>query len=555
MKDLYRGLAALSPPPDRGSLRLLVRAAAQRGAVPRELARWLAATLELPDLTVRDAMVPRVDVIAVPETAELAEAARQMAQHGCKRLPVYRGTIDNPIGVVHAVDVAGALVESGKRKKTVRELARKTPEVIEKLSLVEAIGIMRSQGAHILLVVDTLGGFAGLLTLEDVASHILGPLPAEYGGHDRHSINVLNQYEAIVGGATPLHEIELALNTPLPRDGYASIGGLVYARLKREPRVGDVVELPGMRIEVLSVDGPRLREVRIRTGPALGTATQLVDIGIDKEVLCDRDVVGRVERLIASPDGHVTDFVMRYDDRQVAVPLSAVERTDQGVVYLRSGQCDVDRFPRYEMPVLTDRTSVVASDGPVGFVRQVVVDGTTGLATHVVVRLTKGLLVQRDVVVPLTLARVVSASRIELSARIDDLLALPEYRDDDEIQASLLKELVADPRLAGLDQHLVKVEVKAGVVRLTGRVRTSSAKQAAGEIAERTRGVLAVENDLVADNEIAANVKRALRSAGIHAEVVSVLLGRVKLRGVTPPSPEVVRVVARLPGVESVDIE
>jgi osmotically-inducible protein OsmY len=237
----------------------------------------------------------------------------------------------------------------------------------------------------------------------------------------------------------------------------------------------------------------------------------------------------------------------------VAVPLSAVERTDEGVVYLRPGSCDVDRFPAYEFPALSERTEVLASDGQVGFVRRVVVDGTTGLATHVVVRLTKGLLVPRDVVVPLSWARYVSSERVELTVSVDDLLGLPEYRDDDEIRAAILEELVSDPRFAGLDQHTVKVEVKAGVVRLSGRVLRSETRQAASEIAGRQHGVVAVQNDLEADDEIAARVRAALEAAGIEGVEVSVLLGRVKLRGAAA-TPDAIRIAEGVPGVESVEL-
>jgi CBS domain containing-hemolysin-like protein len=197
MTGLYRTLATVSPPRDRADLLVVLQAGIRAGAVPRELGAWLTATLELPDLRLRNAMVPRVDVVAVPDETSIGDAALLMADHGRRRLPVFRGTIDQPIGVLHALDVAHAL-----------------------------------------------------------AAQPAGQPPPRAGQ----------------GAAAGLHEIERLLDVRFPTNSVVSIGGLVYDRLGRVPQPGDVVELPGMRIEVLSVDGVRLRELRIRAGVGLSTS-------------------------------------------------------------------------------------------------------------------------------------------------------------------------------------------------------------------------------------------------------------------------------------------
>jgi osmotically-inducible protein OsmY len=175
------------------------------------------------------------------------------------------------------------------------------------------------------------------------------------------------------------------------------------------------------------------------------------------------------------------------------------------------------------------------------------------------VRVDRGLLIPKDVVVPLSWARVVSAEQIELLVPYDDLLGLPEYRSDDEIRADILRRVFEDPRFEGLDRYTLKAEVVAGVVRLSGRVRSAEIKLAVQELAASTRGVLSVKNELLADDEIAANVEHALRSAGLPLNdlAVSVLLGQVKLRGI-PPSPEVrdkaMQNARSVAGVHSVEI-
>ena len=134
---------------------------------------------------------------------------------------------------------------------------------------------------------------------------------------------------------------------------------------------------------------------------------------------------------------------------------------------------------------------------------------------------------------------------------------MPEYRDDDDIRIDILRRLVDDTRLEGLDRYTLKIEVKGGVVRLTGRVRATAARLAAEQLVATTRGVLSVQNELVADDELAVRVERALCSSGIHVDdvQVSVLLGQVKLSGAAASAGEreaAARLAASVPGVESV---
>jgi Mg2+/Co2+ transporter CorC/osmotically-inducible protein OsmY len=555
---LYRMLVQLQPPADAATVNVVLRAAVRAGAIPRPVGEYAQAALHLPALRLRDVMVPRVDVVAIPQDCSAVDAAHQMAESGRKRLPVYRGTIDHPVGVVHALDLACALATTPARDlPQVAALARPAPKLPESLALVEAIQAMRRQAAHLVLITDELGGFAGLATLEDVLEQLIGPIPDEYADEGRDAIRVVDNGVAVVGAAAGLHEIERVLDVRLPRGNFSSIGGLVYDYLKRVPRPGDSVELPGVRIEVLSVDGTRLRELQIRTGPAIAQTARLLEVGIGKEVVCGADVVGRVEHLVGDPkSARVKEFVVRLKDRSVVVPLDVVERTDEGVVYLTMQGCNFDQLPEYAPQAVALGTAVTAIDGPMGTVRHVLVDRATGAVTHIVVR-TSWLLVPRDIVVPLTWARSITPESIELAARRDELLELPEFHSDDEIRPAILRRLAQDARFDGVDRYTLTVEVQGGVVRLGGRVRTAELKRAAEELAASVPGVVSVTNEAIADDELADSLKHALRAAGVQVEDldVSVLLGQVKLRGhaATPDDSRRAEQLARsFPGVQSV---
>jgi osmotically-inducible protein OsmY len=315
-----------------------------------------------------------------------------------------------------------------------------------------------------------------------------------------------------------------------------------------------------MRIEVLSLDGPRICELRVRFGPGLAESAELLEIGIGKEVVCGDDVVGHIERLIGdSWAGLVTALVIRDGKHSVVLPLALIDHTDEGVVYLRSGACDLDRYSAAVPYQRSLGIEVTSSDGHAGSTRRVVLNRTTGAITHIVVGMTSGLLPAppRDTVVPLSWARSITPERIELAASRDELFELPEFHSDDEIRVEVLERINEDPRFQGIDKYTQRLDVYAGLVRLSGQVRTTELKSAAQVLAATTRGVLAVDNQLIADDELVVSIEHALRAQGLQVEglEVSALLGLVTLRGraQTPEDREAAeRLVRLLPGVESV---
>jgi osmotically-inducible protein OsmY len=251
-------------------------------------------------------------------------------------------------------------------------------------------------------------------------------------------------------------------------------------------------------------------------------------------VMCGMDLVGRLERVVLNPrNGHVSHIIVRHKDRPVRVPLDYVQREDDGVIYLQPAGCDMERFPSYAMPHVSDQTEVVCLDGPVGRVRHLLLDKTSQALTHIVVRLSSGLLPPREIVVPIALARTIAPERIELAVRRAELLELPEFRPDDVIAVDVLRRVNEDPRFQGIDKYTLHVDIDGGVVRLSGRVRTIELKLAAEELAASTRGVLAVGNNLIADDELAIKIEHELRANGVQVDNldVSVLLGQVRLGG------------------------
>jgi osmotically-inducible protein OsmY/sporulation protein YlmC with PRC-barrel domain len=342
-----------------------------------------------------------------------------------------------------------------------------------------------------------------------------------------------------------------------------------------------------------------------------GTDRRRLELAIGSEVRKGRVTVGRLERLVVDPTtGRVTHLVVGHDGRAVLVPVSWVECDQDEIVQLSPEAGDLDQLPTFdpaeyleagpdhptlaggrspgdvvfslggslweirsqtrasegvtaEQPgrpgvQISNKTEVLALDRPAGRVRYVVLDHATGTVSHVVVRLRLGLLARRDVVVPLAWATRITSDCIELAVRRDELAALPEFHLDEEIVDEIRARLHDDPRFQGVDFYGIDVQVDGGVARLRGHVRRADLKQVAEEIAAAVPGVLSVENEVVADDELADRVEHALRAdARLEREDLEVvaLLGMVELRGrvATPEQREAAAETAgRVSGVENV---
>lgn len=230
---------------------------------PRERA-MIGAILQLEETPVREIMVPRVDVYAIEVTASLEEAGARMLEGGHSRLPVYKETLDNVIGVLYSLDLlAAAASASGSAMPTLRTLARPPFFVPESKRVDEMLAEFQERRVQIAIVVDEYGGVAGILTLEDLLEEIVGEIEDEFDVQEpvvEHRPNG----EVVVDARMPVDEFNEAFNADIGGGGFDTLGGFISSRLGRLPTVGDTVESSGLRIEVLSMIGRRLKRVLVR---------------------------------------------------------------------------------------------------------------------------------------------------------------------------------------------------------------------------------------------------------------------------------------------------
>lgn len=232
------------------------------GALEKGEERMIHGIVELGNRTVREVMVPRIDMVAVPATATVGEVLQRIRSSGHSRIPVYGGSIDDIVGIVYAKDLLHEM-PSMDLQAPVGPLVRAPLFVPETKRVDELLHEMQEAKVHMAIVVDEYGGTAGLITIEDLLEEIVGEIRDEYDVAEESWIEPIGAHEAVFDGRVSIHDVNAALGLALDDAEYDTLGGLVYARLGKVPAPGDSVAVDNARVTVLSTLGRRVRKVRV----------------------------------------------------------------------------------------------------------------------------------------------------------------------------------------------------------------------------------------------------------------------------------------------------
>ncbi|HWC74434.1 MAG TPA: hemolysin family protein [Gemmatimonadales bacterium] len=271
------GIRSSSPELDRvhspEEIRMLVEQSRKTGGLGAGDARLLEGVFEFSEKNAREVMTPRTDIVALPAEASLAEAADRVAAAGRSRYPVTGESLDDVVGIVHAKDILRGLLAGSEAP--VQDIARPAFFVPGTREVEDVLADMKRQKVHLAIVLDEFGGTAGLVTMEDLLEEIVGPIYDEYDQAPPTAAAAGAAGAAggvpILTGSTEIGEVNRLLRLHLDDADYTTIGGLIFGRLGRLPKVGDRVNLQGATFEILEMDGRRVGKVRV--WPA--TATQV----------------------------------------------------------------------------------------------------------------------------------------------------------------------------------------------------------------------------------------------------------------------------------------
>lgn len=250
-------------------LRMLVAASEREGVIESEQRDMLEAVFTFGDTTVRSVMVPRTEMTCIDVETPLSDVVHQLSQNPISRLPVYEESSDHIIGILHSKDLIRVAVP-GVKNITVRQLIRPAFYVPDTQRADEVLQQFRERREHLAIVLDEYGGTAGLVSLYDLVSEIVGDIGDAMSGK-LPDIQKASDGSAIINGLTSLGDVNDAFNLNLVDTNYDTIGGLVMGQLGRIPKLGDELELRdvGVVIRVEEMDKLRVARMRLkRTNPS-----------------------------------------------------------------------------------------------------------------------------------------------------------------------------------------------------------------------------------------------------------------------------------------------
>src|SRR5437763_15827955 len=242
-------------------LRLLVNVSEEEGVLEEEETDMIHSIFEFADTTVREVMIPRIDMVTLESDATVDEAVDLALQGGFSRIPVYEDTIENIIVVLFTKDMLKQLREE-HNSLPIRELVRPPYFVPESKKLDDLLHEIRQKRTHMAIVVDEYGSVAGLVTIEDLVEEIVGDIQDEYD-REENLYEQVSQFEYTFNAKINLDEFNELMDTDLENEDYETLGGFLLGQLDKIPVPGDTITFKNLTFTVLTTRGLRITKVRV----------------------------------------------------------------------------------------------------------------------------------------------------------------------------------------------------------------------------------------------------------------------------------------------------
>ncbi len=226
----------------------------------------LANILDLRDRTIHDVMIPRVDIVSLDIGSTLSEVIRVITSEGHSRIPVYRDSLDDAVGMVHIKDILEWRARD--REFSLSKVLRRILFVSPSMRVLELLLEMRVKRSHMALVVDEFGGVDGLVTIEDLVEEIVGEIEDEHDSDEEPTILMRSDGTFDADARAPIELLEERVGrfiTDEEREDIGTLGGLVFRIAGCVPIRGELVShSSGLEFEVLDADPRRVKRLRIR---------------------------------------------------------------------------------------------------------------------------------------------------------------------------------------------------------------------------------------------------------------------------------------------------
>jgi magnesium and cobalt exporter, CNNM family len=249
----------------RDDIRLSVAAAEDHGELEQAEEEMLYKVFDFASKEVSAVMVPRPDVVGISADMPPEEALRAVVDSPFTRYPVYRGTLDDIVGILHVRDLFGAMHDLGIASVELESIVRPAYVVPETKDLAALLADFRREKQHLAIVVDEYGDVEGIVTLEDLLEEIVGDIEDEFDLPDT-SIERVDETHIRIDGTYTIDDFNEEFGTELEQEDFNTMAGLVFGELGRAPEVGDEVRADGLCLRVLELDGSRILKLEVEFG-------------------------------------------------------------------------------------------------------------------------------------------------------------------------------------------------------------------------------------------------------------------------------------------------
>ena len=246
-------------------MKSMIKLGEEEGAIEKEEKEMLHNIFAFGDKRVTEAMVPRTEIVAVPEEAVIKDVLTLVSEKGYSRYPVIRETVDNITGVLYVKDILRKMsVENVPPETVIRDFVRDAYYIPESKMVTALLDDMQKNKFQIAVVVDEHGGTAGLITLEDIMEEIVGGLQDEFEAIEAEKeVEVLDERTFVVSGTTGIDEINELVGIEIESEEYHTIGGFLFGLFGHLPKTGEQLRYHGLRFLILEMDGKKIEKIKI----------------------------------------------------------------------------------------------------------------------------------------------------------------------------------------------------------------------------------------------------------------------------------------------------
>jgi putative hemolysin len=268
---LLRALG-LEPPGAEGEahseaeLRMLLSSSADQGEIEHEEQEMLYKVFDFADKKAADVMVPRPEVVALSIDLPPEEALQAVLDSPYTRYPVYRGSLDEIVGILHVRDLIEAMHDRGIAAVNLQEIVRQATMVPETKDLAALLTEFRRTNQHMAIVIDEYGNMEGIVTLEDLLEEIVGEIEDEFDLPDE-TVEQVDEDTIRIDGTFTIDDFNEQFELDLPGEDFHTVGGFVFGALGRPAEPGDEVQHDGVHFHVDAVEGQRIDRLTVTFQP------------------------------------------------------------------------------------------------------------------------------------------------------------------------------------------------------------------------------------------------------------------------------------------------